>query len=130
MRSFRLGCQDEATSYVRKNRSSNASAEELAAKLTGTTWTCCTAFALEGYLWLNDATSPDGGQEFAVLQRVGPNGCPRQIESITFSWCDEQQALEYIRQTLQGEDDGNDFARDVRPVLQTPAEHGRCPHCA
>ena len=43
-----------------------ASAEELARKLTETTWCCCTAFALGDYLWLNDSTSPDGAQEFAI----------------------------------------------------------------
>jgi hypothetical protein len=107
-----------------------SSAEELAEKLTTVTWTCCTAFELGGYLWLNDATSLDGGQEYSVVKRVGPNGRPLQVESITFSWCTTQQALEYIRWTLRGEDDGNDFAREVSPALQTPAEHGRCCHCA
>ena len=63
-----------------------ASAEELAEKLTGTTWTPCTAFEIGGYLWLNDAASPDGGQEFAVVKRTGPTGRPLQVESITFSW--------------------------------------------
>lgn len=105
-------------------------AEELAEKLTTVTWTCCTAFELGGYLWLNDATSPDGGQEYSVVKRVGPNGHPLQVESITFSWCTTQQALEYIRRTLRGEDDGNEFARQVSPALQMPPEHGRCCHCA
>ena len=106
------------------------SAEELARKLMETTWTCCTAFELGGYLWLNDAMSPDGAQEYAVLKRNGPNGRTLQIESITFSWCDQATALEYIRQTLRGEDDENEFAREVSPVLQSPSEHGRCCHCA
>lgn len=43
-----------------------ASAEELAEKLTEMTWCGCSGFRLGGYLWLNDATSPDGAQEFAV----------------------------------------------------------------
>ena len=107
-----------------------ASAEELAQKLTTVTWTCCTAFELGGYLWLNDATSPDGAQEWAVVKRVGPSGRPLQIESITFSWCDGPTSLEYVQRTLRGEDDGSDFAHEVAPVLQTPAEHGRCCHCA
>ena len=34
------------------------SAEDLARKLTEMTWCCCTAFAIDRYLWLNDATSP------------------------------------------------------------------------
>jgi hypothetical protein len=37
-----------------------SSAEELARKLTTVTWTCCTAFELGGYLWLNaDFRGPD-----------------------------------------------------------------------
>jgi len=106
------------------------SAEELARKRTEITWTCCTAFELGGYLWLNDATSADGGQEYAVVKKAGPNGGPVQVESITFSWCDYATALEYIQRTLGGGDDGNDFAREVSPVLQTPAEHGRSCYCA
>ena len=107
-----------------------ASAEELAKKLTEMTWCCCTAFELGDYLWLNDSTSPDGAQEFAVLKKDGGNGKPVQIESITFGWCDEATALEYIRTTLAGKDDNNTFRREVDPVLQSPAEHGRCAHCA
>jgi hypothetical protein len=106
------------------------SAEELARKLTETTWCCCTAFELGGYLWLNDSTSPDGAQEYAVVKQDGPHGKPVQIESITFGWCDEPKALAYIRHTLAGGDDHHDFRRDVEPSLQTPAEHGRCSHCA
>jgi hypothetical protein len=106
------------------------SAEELARKLTETTWTCCTAFELGNYLWLNDATSPDGGQEYAVVKKVGPNGQPLQVESITFSWCDHAESLAYIQRTLRGEDDQSDFAREITPVLQSRAEHGRCCHCA
>ena len=106
------------------------SAEELARKLTEITWTCCTAFELGGYLWLNDATSPDGGQEYAAVKKAGPNGRPLQVESITFSWCDYPTALDYVQRTLRGGDEGSDFAREVSPALQTPEEHGRCCHCA
>jgi len=45
-----------------------SSAEELARKLTTVTWTCCTAFELGGYVWLNDATSPDRGQEWRAKE--------------------------------------------------------------
>lgn len=38
--------------------------------------------------------------------------------------------LNDIRDTLAGKDDDNTFRREVDPVLQTPAEHGRCHHCA
>jgi hypothetical protein len=62
---------------------------------------------LEGYLFLNDATSADGAQEYAVIRPL-PNGEYLQIESITFSWCRAQQALDYIRQVLAGEYDHAD----------------------
>ena len=107
-----------------------ATAEDLAHKLTEHTWTCCTAFQIDDYLWLNDATSPDGAQEYAAIKRVGPNGQPLQIESITFSWCDTNEALQHIERSLRGDDDGNDFAREVTPQLETQDEHGRCCHCA
>lgn len=106
------------------------SAEDLAQKLTDHTWTCCTAFALGGYLWLNDATCEDAAQEFSVVKRDGPRGRPLQIESITFSWCAVEEALRFVERTLRGEDDDNDFAVEVSPILETPEEHGRCPHCA
>lgn len=105
------------------------SAEELARKLTGMTWCCCTAFAIDLYIWLNDATSPDGAQEYAVLRKE-EDGSLVQIESITFSWCSYDESLKYVRQTLRGEDDRNEWSRRVRPILQTAAEHGRCSHCA
>jgi hypothetical protein len=105
-------------------------AEDLAKKLTELTWCLCAGFTVKGhpnYLFLNDATSPDGAQEYAILKR----DCERfvQIESITFSWMDEAKALEYIRRTFTGEFDTSDFAHEVTLNLQTPAEHGRCPFC-
>lgn len=81
------------------------------------------------YLWLNDATSPDGAQEFAVIKQCDDSTFV-QIESITFSWCDFDAAQRFIEATLAGEDDESDFCRHVSPVLQTPKQHGRCPHCA
>ena len=44
------------------------------------TWTLCTGFSLQGFLFLNDSFSEDGAQEYAVV-RDG-----QQIESITVSW--------------------------------------------
>ncbi|MCA9086603.1 MAG: hypothetical protein KDA81_21245 [Planctomycetaceae bacterium] len=110
-----------------------ASAEELAEKLTKSTWCCCQAFRIVGhpkYLWLNDSTSEDGAQEFAVLCQNIDTGEQLQIESVTFGWCDHDRALQYIQDTLNGQDDHNDWAIHVTPVLQSPQEHGRCRHCA
>lgn len=106
------------------------SPEELAEKLTETTWCCCTGFELAGYLFLNDSTSPDGAQEYAVVKRDGGQGRPVQIESITFGWCDRTKALTYIQDTLAGKYDRSEFRPEVAPTLQTPEQHGRCSHCA
>jgi len=38
-------------------------------------------------------------------------------------------AFVYIQTTLRGDDDSNDNARGVSPVLQSPAEYGRRCHC-
>ena len=105
------------------------SAEDLARRLTEQTWTLCTAFELHGYLFLNDATCEDGAQEYAVVKRRD-DGTFLQVESITFSWCSYEDALEHIRRAVEGRDDANDFARVVSPRLESPEEHGRCPLCA
>lgn len=110
--------------------SSVESADDLARRLTETIWCCCTGFSLGSYVWLNDATCPDGAQEYAILKSTEGEGRSQQIESITFSWCDYDRALDLILKTLQGDYDDNDFAVEVSPVLQTPEQHGRCPHCA
>lgn len=103
------------------------SPEELADKLVNYTWTLCTGFKLGNYYFLNDSTSENGAQEYAVLQSSG-----RQIESITFSWCDCQEALEYIKKVLNGEynDQSWESGIDIHKQLQTPEEHGRCIFCA
>ena len=106
-----------------------SSAEELAEKLTKMTWCCCQGFRLGDYLFLNDSTSEDGAQEYAVIHEPSS----RQCESITFGWCSHDKALEYIEQTLRGE-----FKAWNSPtlpafnpgVVQTPEEHGECAHCA
>jgi hypothetical protein len=112
-----------------------ATAEELSQILSQRTWTLCTGFYVEGfpdYLFLNDATSEDGAGEYAVIRGGIDASKWVQIESITFSWCDLEKALGYIRHTLAGEDDANDFAHpvDLRGRLHRPGEHGHCHLCA
>ena len=110
-----------------------SSAEELAKKLTETTWCCCQAFQIAGharYVWLNDSTSEDGAQEFAVCRIGLAKGDVRQIESITFGWCDYDKSLQFIRETLDGKDDNNEWARQVSATIQPAGEHGSCGFCA
>jgi len=106
-----------------------ASAEDLAEKLTEHTWTGCSAFELGGYLFLNDATCADGAQEYAVVKPL-PDGGFEQIESITFSWCNQDRALELIRKVLAGDFDQADYRRLVTPRLETSEKHERCHLCA
>ncbi len=104
------------------------SAQWLAEQLTQYTWCGCNAFSLGGYLFLNDATSGDGAQEFGVLIRQGDHYV--QIESLTFSWMTTEKALDIIRRVLAGEFDNERYATVDASRIQTPEEHGRCHLCA
>lgn len=110
-----------------------ASPEELAEKLTSTTWCCCSAFRVRGhprYVWLNDATSADGAQEYAACRLTERADTVIQLESITVSWCDYERLLLFIRATLRGDDDCSKWAHEVPAMIQTADAHGRCGHCA
>ena len=107
-----------------------ASAEQLADNLTRMTWCGCNGFELDGYLFLNDATSGNGAQEYAVVKRDGPGGKMLQVESITFSWCSYDRALNLIRRVTAGEYDTGDYSAVVEPRIETKEEHGRCHLCA
>ncbi len=103
-----------------------ATPEELAHKLTHYTWCGCNGFRLSSpgqeLLFLNDAFSADGAQEYAVVRDK------RQIESITFSWCSQAEALTFIQQ-LQARTLGDDYG-PCAPIIESPAVHGRCGLCA
>ncbi len=105
-----------------------ATAEELASILTGQDWTLCSGFRHGGHLWLNDATGPDGAQEYAVVRE----GDHAQVESITFGWLDAARGLAIIREIVAGE--GGDYSASYGSIdprmVETPAQHGRCPQCA
>lgn len=98
------------------------SAEVLAEKLTQHTWCECCGFQLGDLLFLNDSSSGDGAQEYGVVRER------RQIESITFGWCDEAKALDYIQQ-LQAGTLGEPFAI-IANLIETPPAHGQCRYCA
>jgi hypothetical protein len=100
--------------------------EDLAEKLTQHTWTGCTGFRLGKLLFLNDATCADGAQEYAVIM----DGLqPIQVESITFSWCNYEKALELIRECMT-------YAEGkAQPPIEYPvtvlSDHGaQCHLCA
>lgn len=103
------------------------SAHSLAEQLTAMTWCCCDGFSLQGYLFVNDATSPDGAQEYAVLRLDGDRYV--QIESITFSWLKPTRALTIIAQVLEGQFDAARYGKVELRQIETPQQHGGCRHC-
>lgn len=102
-------------------------ADELVTKLQSHTWCLCTGFRFGNTLWLNDSTSEDAIQEYAVVRATDGT----QIESITVSWCEPDTLAQMIRDY----DDPNypteicygqiDLAR-----VQSSEEHGTCHRCA
>jgi hypothetical protein len=65
-----------------------ADPQQLAEWLTERSWTLCTGFEIGSYLFLNDAASEDGAQEYAVVKKPIQHGNPYlQVECITMSWC-------------------------------------------
>lgn len=103
------------------------SAEELAQKLVGYTWTLCTGFRYSGYLFLNDSFSESGAQEYGIInERTG-----RQVESITVSWCSYERLLGLIHRVVSGGFDEYSWSPgiDVKAQVQTPVEHGSCCLC-
>ena len=85
-------------------------AEDLAEKLTEHSYCGCQGFEHAGYLYLNDSTSGDGAQEYAIFRVDGRGG---QIESITFGWCNRAKGLEYIRRITSGEFDRGELAEST-----------------
>ena len=103
--------------------------EQLARDLTEQTWTLCTGFAFQGYLFLNDSTSEDGAQEYAIVLSLS-DWTYVQIESITFGWCSFEKGLANVKHIIAGAEDQTEFQHAVAPQLETPEAHGRCPLCA
>lgn len=102
---------------------------DLAEKLTEHTWTLCTGFRLDGYLFLNDATHEDGAQEYGVVKEDGL----LQVESLTVSWMTTEKVAECARRAIAGEWDNDEWARPnaiAARQIQAPSEHGRCRLCA
>jgi len=106
-----------------------STARALAEKLAnGTTWTTCSGWFLSGspeVVFLNDATGPDGAQEYAVVRREA-DGLYYQIESITMSWCTVDKAEAYIlAEILRGPDVPPEMHVRVEPRIETVEEHRR-----
>ena len=102
--------------------------EELVRKLTEMTWYRCNGFRFGGMLFLNDATGPDGAQEYAVLRE----DTMEQIESLTVSWMEPTELTAWIEETLEhglNTGVGPWQVRITHEAIQTPEEHGTCMYC-
>ncbi|MDP2949038.1 MAG: hypothetical protein Q8P22_05830 [Chloroflexota bacterium] len=64
--------------------------DALTKAITGIVWCPCCGFRWNGLLFLNDATGPDGAQEYAVIRERGMV----QVESFTVSWMTPEQFKE------------------------------------
>ena len=101
-------------------------AEELALKLTEQTWTLCSAFRTAGgTIWVNDSTTEDALQEYAVLRR-GDGGGWDQVETITVSWCSPAKLRADIERA-----DADGFTEQLGKVAghQVQENHERCALC-
>jgi hypothetical protein len=96
--------------------------DELCLMLTQRDWHCCDGFSHAGLLLVNDSTSADGAQEYAVFRMDRPN---RQIESITVSWCTAERLMGLLGRLLDGSNPGCDMGT---AELQ-PHKDGACVHC-
>jgi hypothetical protein len=99
---------------------------ELAQILVNYSWCMCNGFRLKHLVFLNDAFSADGAQEYAVFdERTG-----RQIESLTCSWM-TVVALEETIEQLLAEPEGSECGVGMKskmPSFDHP--EGSCHHCA
>jgi len=101
-------------------------AAKLAEDLTQMTWCGCSGFEFAGFYLLNDSTSADGAQEYAIVRKANL----KQVESVTFGWMSVKRALEYLQSLLDGSVELCNFKFQARPEqIQTPEEHGRCYLC-
>ena len=100
--------------------------ERLAYKLAHLTWTSCQAFQVDGYIFANDSTGPDGAQEYAILRPISDELQLVQIETVTFSWCSEIKSLELIVQACIGIFDATCLicSSDWRSTFSSP-DHSR-----
>lgn len=94
----------------------------LATRLARHTYTACTGWEYEGLLFLNDSTSEDAAQEYAVVDKATST----QIESLTCSWMKPEELARVITALV---------ARKVEGMTRTPvtvreADYATCQVCA
>jgi hypothetical protein len=74
---------------------------------------------------LNDAFSPDGAQEYAIVRESDM----AQIESFTISWMTREEIKTSLL-LMTEPDTGHEVYAHVTNKIETPEEHGTCSRCA
>jgi len=97
--------------------------DEFADKVTRFTWTNCTAWRVGEYVFVNDATGGDGGQEYAVLKQDRA-GDWWQVESWTCSWMDVEDVRKHFGRLAER---APMHWRRVEPRFE---KHTSCAYCA
>jgi hypothetical protein len=109
--------------------------DEIAEQLAGArTWVLCNGIRWRGLLILNDATSEDGGQEYAVIDEKSG----AQLESLTCSWMTKARLAATLKELASGSSNGKPMVQawpegqDPRERIETPEQHKRryCALCA
>ena len=91
----------------------------LVARLYNHTYCGCCGFKAGTLVLLNDSTSGDGAQEYAVCKGG------RQIESLTVSWCSKEELTAYLEK-YEAEGSGEDYG----PCAVKLHPEGTCQLCA
>jgi len=99
-------------------------AHALAEKIRNIVWTPCTGFQIGNYLLLNDATSPDGAQEYAVIDKRTKT----QVESLTISWMEISEIYDIL---IEFANDTFSHSQMYLGEYYEPEKHGSggCEHC-
>ena len=110
-------------------------ADEMLSDLVHTkTWTLCTGWRVGETLYLNDSTSEDGAQEYAVL-RVQPGAgrlVAKQFESVTFGWMTLEEIEDFIEQTWNADIETGDYAEIAHVfgnAIFVQDNHDALPYC-
>jgi hypothetical protein len=110
------------------------SLEELADKLTESTWCLCNGFFLpieesRGLAFLNDATCEDGAAEYAIMLAADGLDFGTQVESFTVSWMSRKGFIDATEQLIK------DIRHDRHETYGTSHgimewDHKTCRFCA
>lgn len=81
--------------------------KELAQKLASFNTQClCTGFLFQDVLFINDSSSEDGAQEYAIVLPQKDAQMGLQIESVTFGWIeDEAKRIQTILDMVKYKDE-------------------------